>query len=170
MYIAIVGTGYVGLVTGACLAEMGHTVTCVDIDKDKIRKLNQGITPIYEPGLEGLIEGNVEAERLHFTTSLADAMAEAAAVFIAVGTPARDDGSANLDYVLGVAREIGKNLDQSIAIPNHERHGFKRHLQIHGSVPGDGLEFVNGLLNERRQIQRSAHQLYRAAIKLCKVK
>jgi UDPglucose 6-dehydrogenase len=116
LHIAIVGTGYVGLVTGTCLAEMGHNVTCVDIDKDKIRKLNQGITPIYEPGVEALIAGNVEAERLRFTTSLADAMADAAVVFIAVGTPARDDGSANLDYVLGVAREIGKNLDHYTVI------------------------------------------------------
>jgi UDPglucose 6-dehydrogenase len=110
MEIAVVGTGYVGLVTGTCLAEMGHNVTCVDIDREKIGRLNKGIIPIYEPGLEPLIEANTEAQRLRFTTSLADAMAEASVIFIAVGTPQREDGSANLDYVLGVAQEIGSNL------------------------------------------------------------
>ena len=89
MEIVIVGTGYVGLVTGTCLAEMGHTVVCIDIDRDKIESLNQGIIPIYEPGLELLIEANVGAGRLRFSTSLQEAMAEASVIFIAVGTPVR---------------------------------------------------------------------------------
>ncbi|MFC1579214.1 UDP-glucose dehydrogenase family protein [Pseudomonadota bacterium] len=116
MELVIAGTGYVGLVTGTCLAEMGHHVTCVDIDAWKIDSLNRGVIPIYEPGLEELIGANVEAGRLFFSTSLADAMAEASVVFIAVGTPQREDGSANLDYVLGVAQEIGRNLNHYTVI------------------------------------------------------
>ena len=110
MEVVIVGTGYVGLVTGACLAEIGNNVSSVDIDQGKIENLNQGIVPIYEPGLKPMIDSNVEAGRLRFTTSLAEAMTEASVIFIAVGTPPREDGSANLDYVLGVAAEIGRNL------------------------------------------------------------
>ena len=110
MEVVIVGTGYVGLVTGACLAEIGNNVSSVDIDQGKIENLNQGIVPIYEPGLKPMIDSNVEAGRLRFTTSLAEAMAEASVIFIAVGTPPREDGSANLDYVLDVAAEIGRNL------------------------------------------------------------
>ena len=118
MEVVIVGTGYVGLVSGTCLAEMGHNVTCVDIDQGKIEKLNQGVIPIYEPGLEPLIDSNVEVGRLCFTTSLADAMVDASVVFIAVGTPSREDGSANLDYVLGVAQKIGQNLSHYTVVAN----------------------------------------------------
>lgn len=111
MKIVVVGTGYVGLVTGTCFAEMGNTVACVDIDEDKIAKLKQGVIPIYEPGLEELVLSNVRENRLEFTTSLAEAMQHSSIFFIAVGTPPGEDGSADLRYVLDVAREIGKNMD-----------------------------------------------------------
>ncbi len=110
MNLTVIGTGYVGLVTGACFAEMGNTVTCVDIDESKIDKLKQGQIPIYEPGLEAVVENNFREKRLHFTTSLAEAMATSNVHFIAVGTPPGEDGSADLKYVLAVAREIGRHL------------------------------------------------------------
>lgn len=108
MRIAVVGTGYVGLVSGTCLAETGVTVTCVDVDASKIEKLNQGGIPIYEPGLAELVAKNRADERLFFTTSIKEALKDADAVFIAVGTPPDEDGSADLRYVLGVAREVGE--------------------------------------------------------------
>lgn len=107
MRIAVVGTGYVGLVSGTCLAETGVTVTCVDVNASKIEKLNRGGIPIYEPGLAELVAKNRENERLFFTTSLQEALVDADAVFIAVGTPPDEDGSADLHYVLEVASEIG---------------------------------------------------------------
>jgi UDPglucose 6-dehydrogenase len=112
MDVVVVGTGYVGLVTGTCLAETGNNVTCVDIDQAKIDGLNQGVIPIYEPGLEPMVKKNAAEGRLRFTTSLAEAMRGANIYFIGVGTPPREDGSANLDFVLEVAREIGANLNQ----------------------------------------------------------
>jgi UDPglucose 6-dehydrogenase len=111
MDIAVVGTGYVGLVAGACFAETGHHVTCVDIDQGKVARLSRGEIPIYEPGLEPLVRRNLEAGRLDFTTELAPAVRRAGVVFIAVGTPPGEDGSADLQYVLGVAREIGRAMD-----------------------------------------------------------
>lgn len=110
MNIAIVGTGYVGLVSGACFAEMGINVTCVDINEDKINRLLKGEIPIYEPGLEDLVKRNAEAGRLHFTTSLSSCLDDVEVVFSAVGTPPDEDGSADLRYVLDVAREFGKNI------------------------------------------------------------
>lgn len=112
MNIAIVGTGYVGLVSGACFAEMGVNVTCVDIDKNKIEKLVSGIIPIYEPGLEELVKRNVEEGRLHFTTDLTSVLNDVDVVFSAVGTPSDEDGSADLKYVLEVARTFGKNINK----------------------------------------------------------
>ncbi len=111
MRIVIVGTGYVGLVTGTCFAEMGNHVTCVDIDAAKIEALRQGDIPIYEPGLESMVLQNAEAGFLSFSTDLAEPMADAEFVFIAVGTPPEEDGSADLSYVLAVASEIGQHLD-----------------------------------------------------------
>lgn len=111
MKIVVVGTGYVGLVTGTCLAEVGIEVICVDIDQKKIEGLKNGIMPIYEPGLEPMVKRNYEKGRLRFSTSLADAIKEANVAFIAVGTPPDEDGSADLKYVLGVAEEIGENMD-----------------------------------------------------------
>lgn len=112
MNIAIVGTGYVGLVSGACFAEMGIDVVCVDIDSDKINRLRNGEIPIYEPGLEEMVRRNVEAGRLHFTTSLPEVLPNVEVVFSAVGTPPDEDGSADLQYVLDVAREFGRNIER----------------------------------------------------------
>ncbi len=111
MKIAVVGTGYVGLVTGTCFAEVGIDVTCIDIDQKKIDNLHNGILPIYEPGLEEMVARNVKSGRLNFSTSLADSIKEADVAFIAVGTPPGEDGSADLKYVLAVARGIGENMD-----------------------------------------------------------
>ena len=108
MRIAVIGTGYVGLVAGTCFAEMGNQVTCVDIDEDKINRLKEGIIPIYEPGLSELVKSNYSHGRLHFTTSLQDAVADARVVFIAVGTPPGADGSADLSAVYKVAADIGR--------------------------------------------------------------
>jgi UDPglucose 6-dehydrogenase len=110
MKISMIGTGYVGLVSGTCFAETGVSVTCVDIDESKIQKLNKGIIPIYEPGLEPMVIKNKEKGQLFFTTSIAESIKEAEVAFIAVGTPPDEDGSADLQYVLAVASEIGKHL------------------------------------------------------------
>lgn len=110
MRIAVVGTGYVGLVTGTCFAEMGVNVTCVDVDVDKIEKLKNGIIPIYEPGLEEMVTRNHKAGRLHFVTNLCDCLNDVDMIFSAVGTPPDEDGSADLKYVLEVARTIGKYM------------------------------------------------------------
>ena len=116
MNLTIVGTGYVGLVSGTCFAEMGNQVTCVDVDSKKVEKLKQGIIPIYEPGLEPMVKANHMEGRLQFTTSLPDAMENSNVYFIAVGTPPGEDGSADLKYVLAVAKEIGQNLKQYAVI------------------------------------------------------
>ncbi|WP_299675110.1 UDP-glucose/GDP-mannose dehydrogenase family protein [uncultured Tenacibaculum sp.] len=116
MNIAVIGTGYVGLVSGTCFSEMGNKVTCVDIDQDKINKLHEGIIPIYEPGLEKMVLKNVEKKTLFFTTNLEESIKDAEVVFIAVGTPMGDDGSADLQYVLSVAREIGEKMTKSLIV------------------------------------------------------
>lgn len=112
MNIAIVGSGYVGLVSGTCFAEMGAHVTCVDVDVVKIQKLNDGIMPIYEPGLEELVKRNVEYGRLQFTTNLSEVIDDVEVVFSAVGTPPDEDGSADLKYVLAVAKQFGQNINK----------------------------------------------------------
>ena len=111
MKIAVAGTGYVGLVTGACLAEVGHNVTCVDIDERKVEMMKAGISPIYEPGLDELLKRNHDEGRLNFTTDYVNAYKDADIVFIGVGTPEREDGSANLDYVFGVCKQIAANIE-----------------------------------------------------------
>jgi len=111
MHIAVIGSGYVGLVTGACFAEFGVDVTCVDVDADKIKRLTNGESPIYEPGLEQLINKNVQAGRLRFTTDIESASRQALVIFIAVGTPPLPDGSANLTFVEEVARTLAGHLD-----------------------------------------------------------
>ena len=116
MNIAIVGSGYVGLVSGTCFSEMGNKVTCVDVDQDKIDKLHKGIIPIYEPGLEKLVLKNIANKSLLFTTDLAEAIKDAEIVFIAVGTPMGDDGSADLQYVLAVAKEIGAKMTKRLVV------------------------------------------------------
>ncbi len=114
MKITIVGTGYVGLVTGTCFAEVGIEVHCVDIDAQKVDNLNKGIIPIYEPGLEEMVARNVEKKRLFFTTDLASTLNGCQVLFSAVGTPPDEDGSADLKYVLDVAREVGRNMEDYI--------------------------------------------------------
>ena len=116
MKIVMIGTGYVGLVTGACFAETGVDVTCVDVNAQKIADLQNGIIPIWEPRLDNLVMRNVKMGRLHFATALADAVKNADAVFIAVGTPAGEDGSADLSYVLQAARQIGQHLNGYAAV------------------------------------------------------
>lgn len=116
MKIAIIGTGYVGLVSGACFAEMGVDVTCIDVDVRKIDNLNQGIIPIYEPGLEDMVNRNMKADRLHFTTSLDEILDDVEVIFSAVGTPPNEDGSADLKYVLQVAAEIGQKMNKYVLL------------------------------------------------------
>lgn len=116
MKIAVIGTGYVGLVTGTCFAETGNTVTCVDIDKAKIEKLSSGSLTIYEPGLEKLFLRNQKEGRLFFTTSLSEGIAEAKIIFLALPTPPGEDGSADLKYILGVAEELGKMITDYVVI------------------------------------------------------
>ncbi|WP_228237517.1 UDP-glucose dehydrogenase family protein [Allomuricauda sp. M10] len=116
MKLTIVGTGYVGLVTGTCFAEMGNTVTCVDIDEQKIENLRNGIIPIYEPGLEPMVARNVANKTLHFHTQLNDCLHNCVMAFIAVGTPMGEDGSADLKYVLQVAKEIGEHMTTPLIV------------------------------------------------------
>lgn len=116
MKIAIVGTGYVGLVTGTCFAEMGVDVTCVDVQKEKIENLKKGIIPIYEPGLENMVHRNHEAGRLNFTTDLTEVLDDVEIVFSAVGTPPDEDGSADLKYVIEVARTIGRHMNKYVLV------------------------------------------------------
>ena len=112
MNIAIVGSGYVGLVTGVCLAQIGHHVTCVDVDQEKIKKLKQGKAPIFEPGLEDLLKKNLKNKHLSFTTSIGEAAKKSTAIFIAVGTPSKKNGDADLTYVENVARQIAVNMNE----------------------------------------------------------
>jgi UDPglucose 6-dehydrogenase len=118
MKILIIGTGYVGLVTGVCLADKGHKVTCVDIDERKIKKLKQGISPIHEPGLPELLEKNIGAKKISFETNISPAIKEAEVIFIAVGTPAKENGEADLSYVEQALADIGRNLDHYAVIVN----------------------------------------------------
>jgi UDPglucose 6-dehydrogenase len=118
MNVTIFGTGYVGLVTGACLAEVGNSVVCVDVDSEKIARLNRGEIPIFEPGLEDLVAGNRASGRLRFTTDAATALAHGKIVLIAVGTPPDEDGSADLSHVIAVARSIGTHIDHYVVVVN----------------------------------------------------
>ncbi len=116
--ICVIGTGYVGLVTGTCFSDMGNQVTCLDIDEQRIKQLRNGIMPIYEPGLQQLVEQNIEAKRLSFTTSYKEALKDVEFAFIAVGTPSGDNGEADLQYVQMAAKSIAKNLEHPIIIVN----------------------------------------------------
>ena len=116
MNITIIGSGYVGLVSGTCFAEMGNKVTCVDVNAEKIEKLKNGILPIFEPGLEQMVLKNVKNKNLFFTTELTVALKKSEIAFIAVGTPMGDDGSADLQYVLAVAKSIGETMQQRLVI------------------------------------------------------
>lgn len=116
MNISVVGTGYVGLVTGVCLSEVGHTVTCIDIDENKLNKLRAGISPIFEPGLDELMIKNIKANRLFFTSDHREAFRNVEVIYIAVGTPEKEDGSANLSYVEQVAKDIAKNVFDDVVV------------------------------------------------------
>lgn len=147
MKITIVGTGYVGLVTGTCFAEVGISATCVDIDKKKIDGLNRGIIPIFEPGLEELVHRNVKKGRLKFTTDLASTLDGCQVVFGAVGTPADEDGSADLKYVLEVAREIGRTMTNYLlmvtksTVPVGTAEKVRKALQEELNARGSDLKF-----------------------------
>ncbi len=136
MQILIVGTGYVGLVTGACFAEMGHQVICLDIDSEKIEKLKKGIIPIYEPGLEEMVERNLKAKRLTFTTNYPKGVKSAKVFFIAVPTPSNEDGSCNISYIEESIKEIARHIDQYSVIVNKS------------TVPMGTAFFVKKILNE----------------------
>ena len=148
MRISIIGTGYVGLVTGTCFAETGIDVVCIDIDKRKIENLNKGIVPIYEPGLEAMIEQNVRRNNLHFSADLKSGLKDSEVIFIAVGTPPEEDGSADLQHVLGVAADIGRHIEQYVLVVTKStvpvgtaeevRDAIKRVLaETHRDVPFD---------------------------------
>ena len=116
MNLAVIGSGYVGLVSGTCFAEMGNKVICVDVNEDKIKQLKNGIIPIYEPGLSPMVLKNIKNDNLQFSTSLKESIQNASVIFIAVGTPMGDDGSADLQYVISVAKEIGKHMTNEVVI------------------------------------------------------
>jgi UDPglucose 6-dehydrogenase len=151
MKIAIVGTGYVGLVTGTCFAEVGMNVTCIDIDQKKIDNLHKGILPIYEPGLDEMVSRNVEKKRLHFSTNLAEAIQGAEVVFIAVGTPPDEDGSADLKYVLAVASSIGEHAQHPMVVVTKS------------TVPVGTAEKVRGALKEQLAKRQSDLEIYVAS-------
>jgi UDPglucose 6-dehydrogenase len=147
MKVVVIGSGYVGLVSGTCFSEMGNKVTCVDIDSKKIEKLNKGIIPIYEPGLEAMVLKNVASKNLFFTTDLAKAIEPAEIVFIAVGTPMGDDGSADLQYVLAVAKSIGQAMQKRLivvdksTVPIGTADKVKATIQKELDVRGVNLDF-----------------------------
>lgn len=147
MNIAIVGTGYVGLVSGTCFAEMGIDVTCVDVNEEKIQSLLGGQIPIYEPGLEELVKRNVEAGRLHFTTDLTTCLNHVEVVFSAVGTPPDEDGSADLKYVLAVAKTFGQNIKKytilvtKSTVPVGTAQKVKQTIQAELDKRGEQIEF-----------------------------
>jgi UDPglucose 6-dehydrogenase len=151
MKVAIVGTGYVGLVTGTCFSEVGMDVTCIDIDQNKIDNLHKGILPIYEPGLDELVKRNVDKKRLHFSTSLKDSIQGAEVVFIAVGTPPDEDGSADLKYVLAVASSIGEHANNNLVVVTKS------------TVPVGTAEKVRGALKIQLEKRASNLNIYVAS-------
>jgi len=140
MRVTIFGTGYVGLVTGTCLAEVGHDVVCVDIDAAKVEGLNRGVIPIYEPGLEPMVKANHAAGRLHFTTDAAHAIEHGDVLFIAVGTPPDEDGSADLKYVLAVARTIGQHLQRAAVVVNKSTVPVGTADKVHAAIAHELLQ------------------------------
>ena len=151
MQVAIFGTGYVGLVSGTCLAEVGHRVVCVDVDQAKIQGLQRGVVPIYEPGLEPMVRANHAAGRLTFTTDAAAAVASAEVIFIAVGTPPDEDGSADLQYVLAVAHTIGRHLQapavvaskSTVPVGTADRVRAVIAAELHARGAGIGFQVVS---------------------------
>jgi UDPglucose 6-dehydrogenase len=164
MKIAVIGTGYVGLVTGVALSEIGHRVTCIDIDPDKVTKLSQGIPTIYEPGLEELMKKNMAANRLHFTSIHKEGLDGADIVYIAVGTPKRADGSANLDYVESAGRDIAANVTRDIivviksTVPVGTNFHIKQVIQDH-AAPGIHIRIASNpeFLREGSAVKDTFH-------------
>ncbi len=147
MRIAVVGTGYVGLVTGTCLAEVGHHVVCVDLDERKVKMLRESKSPIYEPGLEPLIQQNIEHERLHFTTNLSEALKGADVAFIAVGTPEGEDGSADLSYVKSVAKSLGETCSGNVL------------AIVKSTVPVGTCDLVDQIIHETLAARHAKHRV-----------
>jgi UDPglucose 6-dehydrogenase len=143
MNITVIGSGYVGLVSGTCFSEMGNRVTCVDIDPVKIEKLNKGIIPIFEPGLDALVLNNVKNKNLFFTTQLQQALQNSEIAFIAVGTPMGDDGSADLQYVLAVAKSIGQSMQKRLVIVDKS------------TVPVGTADKVKGIIQKELDVRSS---------------
>ncbi|CEN43418.1 UDP-glucose 6-dehydrogenase [Capnocytophaga canis] len=147
MKIVVIGTGYVGLVSGTCFAEMGNKVTCVDVNTEKIEKLKKGVIPIYEPGLEAMVLSNLANKNLNFTTELSEVITDAEIVFIAVGTPMGDDGSADLQYVLSVAKSIGQTMQSRLivvdksTVPVGTADKVKATIQAELDKRGKNIEF-----------------------------
>ncbi len=137
MHIAVIGTGYVGLVTGACFTEMGNHVVCVDVDENKLARLRRGEMPIYEPGLEPIVESAVANRLLSFTNNLGDALAKAEYVFIAVGTPPGEDGSADLKYVLAAARQIGEHLQHYVVVVDKSTVPVGTAEKVHATIAAE---------------------------------
>jgi len=148
MKIAVVGTGYVGLVTGTCFSEIGIQVKCVDIDEEKVKKLQNGTIPIYEPGLDLLFERNIREKRLAFTTSLAEGINDADVIFLALPTPPNEDGSADLKYVLKVAEDIGTLLKRYTIIVDKS------------TVPVGTAELVKEKISNKTSIEFSHRHNY----------
>ncbi|MED3897040.1 UDP-glucose/GDP-mannose dehydrogenase family protein [Priestia aryabhattai] len=148
MEIAVIGTGYVGLVTGVSLSEIGHKVTCIDIDTEKVKKMKQGISPIYEPGLSEMMKKNIEANRLRFTSVHKEAFEEADIIYIAVGTPEKLDGSADFTYIEAAAKEIANSVDRNVivvtksTVPVGSNQKIKRIIENH-STEGIQVEIVS---------------------------
>jgi UDPglucose 6-dehydrogenase len=147
MRVVMVGTGYVGLVTGTCLSEVGHDVTCVDLSEQKIRLLKDGVCPIFEPGLENIIRRNVEHDRLQFTTDLAGPLAQADMVFIAVGTPEGEDGSADLKYVKAVAESLGQLISKDMVVV------------VKSTVPVGTCDIVEEIIDRELDKRKVKHQV-----------
>ncbi len=141
MKIAVVGTGYVGLVTGTCFAETGNSVTCIDINQEKVKSLQSGVIPIYEPGLDVLFHRNIEQGRLKFTTHLAEGIADASVIFLALPTPPGEDGSADLSYILGVASDLGPLLNQYVVVVDKS------------TVPVGTAELVSARIAEKATVE-----------------
>lgn len=137
MKITVIGSGYVGLVTGTCFSEVGVDVTCVDIDERKINNLKKGVLPIYEPGLDEMVARNTAKHRLHFSTSLEESIQGAEVAFIAVGTPPDEDGSADLKYVLGVAADIGKYMQQPLVVVTKSTVPVRTAEKVRAAVQGE---------------------------------
>ena len=145
MKITVIGSGYVGLVSGTCFAEMGNQVTCVDIDPVKIEDLKKGIVPIFEPGLETMVLKNIEKNNLFFTTELGTALADTEIVFIAVGTPMGDDGAADLQYVLAVAKSIGQTMQKELVVVDYKAQS--------NSIPIETKNYLSNIYHQGYKIQ-----------------